>query len=81
MRTLRERRGKYIDTGPNSSVSLQFNGTPISDDSHLVNVISLTKIGTEVPVVLFRKGQTLTTKTTVGDYEQFLKAADPKAAP
>ncbi|MFZ9626421.1 MAG: hypothetical protein ACO3AD_14260, partial [Burkholderiaceae bacterium] len=27
--TLRERRGKYIDTGPNSSVSLQFNGTPV----------------------------------------------------
>jgi serine protease Do len=59
-------------------VILQFNGTPIVDDSHLVNVISLTKVGSEVPVVLFRKGQMLTTKTTVGDYDTFTKSVEPK---
>jgi serine protease Do len=59
-------------------VILQFNGVPIADDGQLVNVISLTKIGSEVPVIVFRKGQTVTMKTTVGDYDQFLKATEPR---
>jgi serine protease Do len=62
-------------------VVLQFNGVGIENDSHLVNVISLTKIGSEVPIIVFREGKTLNVKTTVGDLEAYLKAAEAKAAP
>jgi serine protease Do len=57
-------------------VILNFNGVPIDDDSHLVNVISLTRVGSEVPVVVFRGGQTLNLKTTVSDYEQYSAAIE-----
>ena len=57
-------------------VILNFNGIPIDDDSHLVNIISLTKVGTQVPVGLFRSGKTLELKTVVGDYDQFLRAVE-----
>jgi serine protease Do len=59
-------------------VVLQFNGVGIENDSHLVNVISLTKIGSEVPIIVFRGGKTLNVKTVVGDLEQFLKASETK---
>jgi serine protease Do len=62
-------------------VILQFGETGIQDDSHLVNVISLSKIGSEIPIVVFRNGQLLNIKTNVGDMEQFLKTAAPKPAP
>ena len=62
-------------------VILTFNGTPIDDDSHLVNIISLTKVGTQVPVGLFRAGKTLELKTVVGDYDQFLKAVEAQRTP
>jgi serine protease Do len=62
-------------------VILQFGQTGIEDDSHLVNVISLSKIGTEIPIVLFRNGQIVNIKTSVGDHDQFLKAASPAPAP
>jgi len=57
-------------------VILNFNGTPIDNDSHLVNIISLTKVGTEVPVALYRAGKMLQLKTTVGDYDRFLRASE-----
>jgi len=62
-------------------VVLQFNGVGIENDSHLVNVISLTKIGSEVPIILFRAGKTLSVKSVVGDLEQYLKATETKPAP
>ena len=62
-------------------VILQFNGVGIEDDGHLVNVISLTTIGTEIPIVLFRDGKLMNVKSSVGDLETFLKATAPKPAP
>ena len=57
-------------------VILNFNGTPIDNDSHLVNIISLTKVGSEVPVALYRGGKILKLTTVVGDYDRFLRAAE-----
>ena len=57
-------------------VILSFNGVPIDDDSHLVNIISLTKVGSQVPVALYRGGKMLEMKTVVGDYDQFLRAVE-----
>jgi serine protease Do len=61
-------------------VILNFNGTPIDNDSHLVNIISLTKVGSEVPVALYRGGKILKLTTVVGDYDRFLRAAEMQKA-
>lgn len=59
-------------------VILSFNGVRIDDDDHLVNVISLTEIGTEVDVVLFREKKPLALPVRVGDYNEFVApAAEP----
>lgn len=53
-------------------VILQFNGVRIEDDNHLVNLVSLTPVGEEVDVVVFREGQMYNVKVKVGyrgDYE------------
>jgi serine protease Do len=53
-------------------VILQFNGVRIEDDNHLVNLVSLTPVGQEVNVVVYREGKTHSVKVKVGyrsDYE------------
>jgi serine protease Do len=35
-------------------VILEFNGTPIEDDSHLINVVGITPAGSEVEVIILR---------------------------
>lgn len=48
-------------------IILQFDGTRIEDDNHLINLVSLTPVSKEVPLVLFRGGEKLTIRVTVGD--------------
>ena len=55
----------------NSSLSigdivLEFDGITIADDSHLVTQVSLTPIGREVPVKIFRAGKIQDVVVTVG---------------
>lgn len=38
-------------------VVLEFNSVPIEDDNHLVNTVSLTPVGRDVPLVVFRDRQ------------------------
>jgi serine protease Do len=38
-------------------VIIQFNRARVDDDTHLVNIVSMTPAGAEVPVVLYRNGQ------------------------
>jgi len=38
-------------------VILEFNGVPIEDDNHLVNTVSLTPVGRDVPLTVFRDRQ------------------------
>ncbi|HMO15979.1 MAG TPA: trypsin-like peptidase domain-containing protein [Pirellulaceae bacterium] len=38
-------------------VIMRFNGKRIENDSHLVNTVSMTAIGAEVPVEVFRRGE------------------------
>ena len=52
-------------------VILEFNHTPIEDDAHLVNLVSLTKVGKRVPVVIFRDRKPLNMTVEVGDASQF----------
>jgi serine protease Do len=50
-----------------NDVILEFNGTQVEDANHLVNLVSLTDIGKEVPIVIFRDGKSLKTTVKVGD--------------
>lgn len=53
-------------------VILRFDGKNVDDGSHLQNLVSLTPINKEVPVVIFREGSELTVVVRVGDRNRFL---------
>jgi serine protease Do len=48
-------------------VILQFDGTPIEDDAHLVNLVNLTQVGKQVALVILRERKTMTLKVEVDD--------------
>ena len=52
-------------------VIVEFDGTRVEDDSHLVNLVALTGVGKEVSVKIFRDGKTLTVRVRVGDRSKF----------
>ncbi len=52
-------------------VILRFNGFPIEDDADLVNRVSLTPIGKDIPVLIFRDGKTSTINVKVGDRSKY----------
>jgi serine protease Do len=52
-------------------VILEFNHTPIEDDSHLVNIVSLTEVGKTVSLLVFRDRKLLTVTVEVGDRSKF----------
>ena len=54
-------------------VILEYNHTPIEDDAHLVNLVSLTKVGKTVPVLIFRDRKPLAVTVEVGDRDKFNK--------
>ena len=47
-------------------VILEYSGVRIDNDSHLINLVSLTEVGKEVPIVVFRNRKVLTVKVRVG---------------
>jgi serine protease Do len=53
-------------------VILQFNGKAVDDDTHLINMVSLTPVNSEVPVLLFREGKQMKLLVKVGDRRSFL---------
>src|SRR5207248_10260715 len=48
-------------------VILQLDGIRIEDDSHLINLVSLTPVGKEVELNLLREGEPLALKVKVGN--------------
>jgi serine protease Do len=48
-------------------VIVEFNGVPVEDDSHLMFLVSEVEVGKEVPIIVFRKGQTVQLTVKVGD--------------
>ncbi len=54
-------------------VVLEFNHTDIEDDIHLVNIVSLTPVDKDVPVVLWRNGKKIEIKVRVGSRAALLK--------
>jgi serine protease Do len=54
-------------------VILEFNRTPIEDDAHLVNLVSLTEVGKKVPLLIFRNRKPISVMVEVGDRSKFGK--------
>jgi serine protease Do len=54
-----------------NDVILEFNGVPVENDSHLMFLVSLTEVGKEVPLVVYRNGQSMRTIVKVGDRSAF----------
>lgn len=52
-------------------VILSFDGTPIEDENHLINVVSQTTIGKSVAVVVWRNGAQQTLHIELGSWESF----------
>lgn len=52
-------------------VILEFNNTPIIDDSQLVTTVSLTRINESVPVKVFRQGELKTLMVTIGERNDY----------
>jgi serine protease Do len=52
-------------------VVLYFDGVRVQSDTHLVNLVSLTDVGKEVPVVIFRDRETITVPVKVGNRAKF----------
>ena len=48
-------------------IILEFNKIRIDDDAHLVNLVSLTEVGKNVSLVVFRDRKPITIEVTVGD--------------
>ncbi len=52
-------------------VILEFNHTPVEDDEHLVNLVSMTPVGKTVPLLVFRDRKAFTVMVEVGDRSKF----------
>ncbi len=52
-------------------VILTFNGIEIEDDNDLVNRVSLTPVGTDVPMIVFRGGKQMTINVKLRDRKTF----------
>lgn len=79
---LRRRRGAHVTGvtagGPAEAAHLQrgdvvlrFNDVRVENDTHLVYLVSLTEVGREVPVEVFRNGQALQVNVKVGNKSDF----------
>jgi serine protease Do len=54
-------------------VIIEFDGTPVEDDAHLVNLVRLSPVGKKVPLAVFRNRELTTVTVEVGDYRQTVK--------
>ncbi|HEV3339111.1 MAG TPA: trypsin-like peptidase domain-containing protein [Pirellulales bacterium] len=79
---LRRRQGAHVTNvtpgGPAETARLQrgdvilkFNGIRVDNDTHLIYLVSLTEVGKEVPLEVFRGGQVIHVKVKVGNKSDF----------
>ena len=52
-------------------IILEFNHVPIEDDAHLVNVVSTTELGPQVPIMIFRNRETFTVQIELVEREKY----------
>lgn len=79
---LRRKQGAHVtgvtDKGPAAAAGLQrgdvvlrFNGIRVDNDTHLIYLVSLTEVGKEVPLEVFRAGQVFQVYVKVGNKSDF----------
>ena len=54
-------------------IILQYNGVRIEDDSHLVNLVGLSKVGSKGSLLVFRGGKKVVVQVQVGDRNKLTK--------
>jgi serine protease Do len=54
-------------------VILSFDGIEVEDGIHLVNLVSMTEVGKDVPVVVWRNGREVQVTAKVGDATKYVK--------
>lgn len=52
-------------------IILEFNHIPIEDDGQLVNVVSMTEVGTSVPLLIFRNRQAQSVEVEIHDRAKY----------
>jgi serine protease Do len=52
-------------------VILEFNGVSIDNDSHLMNLVSLTEVGKDIPLTVYRNRESVKMSVKVGDRATF----------
>jgi serine protease Do len=55
-------------------VILEINNVPIDDDNHLVNMVALTEVGKELPLLVYRDGRPVRLNVKVANSKKFEKA-------
>jgi serine protease Do len=79
---LPRRQGAHVtavtDRGPAQAAGLQrgdvilrFNGMRVDNDAHLIYLVSMTEVGKEVPLEVFRNGQVIQVTVKVGNKSDF----------
>jgi serine protease Do len=62
-------------------VVLEFNGTEIEDQAHLINLVSLARIGEKATLVIWRNQRRMTLEVVLGDREALQQQVSASALP
>ncbi|HWB00448.1 MAG TPA: trypsin-like peptidase domain-containing protein [Pirellulales bacterium] len=58
-------------------VIVQFNGQRVDNDNHLINIVGLTPVGTEVSIIIYRDRQPMTIRAKIGNANETAPAQTP----
>jgi serine protease Do len=58
-------------------VILAFNGIEVTDENHLINLVSLANIGQSVRIEVFRNGRRQALNLRLTDRDSYRSAAEP----
>jgi serine protease Do len=61
-------------------VIVSFNGVEIEDENHLINLVSLSEVGTAVDMELMRGGRRLRVQVQLTDREMYRQTEDPRTS-
>ena len=61
-------------------VIVSFNGVEVEDENHLINLVSLSEVGTAVDMELMRGGRRLRVQVQLTDREVYRQTEDPRTS-
>ncbi len=65
----------------NGDIIIEYNGMLLDDKNRLTRLVGETEIGQTVPLKIWRKGNKISVKVTVGEYEEALRAGKIDESP